>query len=230
MDYSPRMESLEKKPGFSQLEASAQAFAHPAWRWVSERGLLVATGEATLARYEALISGNFHEIQEMIPADGSLLLVLRQGATLSADLRTTLVAPLPPTCLATGILHEIKVEYGGAAGPDLPELAALAEMDPHSYIDSHAAMEYQVAFLGFQPGFPYLRGLPCKLHAPRRPSPRVRVAAGSVAIGGAYCGIYPAGGPGGWQIIGHTDSVLFDPAREAPALLMPGDRVRFVPR
>jgi allophanate hydrolase subunit 1 len=57
----------------------------------------------------------------------------------------------------------------------------------------------------------------------------VRVAAGSVAIGGAYSGIYPSGGPGGWQIIGRTASVLFDPLRKAPALLMPGDRVRFIP-
>ncbi|MBI1285769.1 MAG: 5-oxoprolinase subunit PxpB [Thiobacillus sp.] len=204
--------------------------APPAWRWVSERGLLVATGDATLARYEALTSGNFKEIQEMVPADGSLLLVLRRGEPPSADLRAALVAPLPPTSLTAGILHEIEVEYGGAAGPDLPALAALAGMEPRSYISSHAAVEYQVSFLGFQPGFPYLRGLPDQLHAPRRPSPRVRVAAGSVAIGGEYCGIYPAGGPGGWQVIGHTAVVLFDPAREAPALLMPGDRVRFVPR
>jgi KipI family sensor histidine kinase inhibitor len=230
MDDSPYIESPEKKPCFSEKGESGQAFAHPAWRWVSERGLLVATGETTLARYEALISGNFKEIQEMIPADGSLLLVLRQGEPISADLCVALAAPLAAASTMAGILHEIAVEYGGVAGPDLSALAALAGMDPNSYISSHAAVEYQVAFLGFQPGFPYLRGLPDDLHAPRRPSPRVRVAAGSVAIGGAYCGIYPASGPGGWQIIGHTAAALFDPAREAPALLKPGDRVRFVPK
>lgn len=230
MDHSPYMESPEKKPCFIEKGEFGQSFAQPAWRWVGERGLLVTTGETTLARFEALISGNFREIQEMIPADGSLLLVLRQGEPLSVDLRVALAAPLAVASLASGNLHEIAVEYGGAAGPDLPALAAAAGMDPHTYISSHAAVEYQVAFLGFQPGFPYLRGLPDDLHAPRRLSPRVRVAAGSVAIGGAYCGIYPAGGPGGWQIIGHTAAVLFDPAREAPALLMPGDRVRFVPR
>jgi KipI family sensor histidine kinase inhibitor len=230
MDYSPQMESPDKESRFKGKVEPGQAFTQPDWRWVTERGLLVATGDTTLARYEALISGNFKEIQELIPADRSLLLVLRQGERLSADLRAALAAPLATASLAAGIRHEIAVDYGGAAGPDLPALAALAGMDAYSYIASHAAVEYEVAFLGFQPGFPYLRGLPCKLHAPRRPSPRVRVAPGSVAIGGAYCGIYPAGGPGGWQIIGHTDSVLFDPAREAPALLMPGDRVRFVPR
>jgi KipI family sensor histidine kinase inhibitor len=230
MDDSPYMASPEKKPCFSEKGEPGQASAHPAWRWVSERGLLVTTGETTLARYEALTSGNFKEIQEMIPADDSLLLVLRQGEPLSADLRAALAAPLAAASLASGTLHEIAVEYGGAAGPDLPALAALAGMDPNSYISSHAAVEYRVAFLGFQPGFPYLRGLPDDLHAPRRPSPRVRVAAGSVAIGGAYCGIYPASGPGGWQIIGHTAAALFDPAREAPALLKPGDRLRFVPK
>jgi KipI family sensor histidine kinase inhibitor len=102
-------------------------------------------------------------------------------------------------------------------------------MGMSDFVSSHAAVEYTVAFLGFQPGFPYMRGLPAGLHAPRRASPRARVAAGSVAIGGAYCGIYPSAGPGGWQIIGRTAAVLFDPAHDAPALLLPGDRVRFVP-
>ena len=132
--------------------------------------------------------------------------------------------------VAIGALHEIAVEYGGAAGPDLPALAEQACMDEATYVNSHAAVEYVVAFLGFQPGFPYLRGLPRALHAPRRASPRLRVAAGSVAIGGAFTGIYSASGPGGWQIIGHAAAVMFDPQRDVPALLMPGDRVRFVPR
>jgi KipI family sensor histidine kinase inhibitor len=202
---------------------------HSGWRWVSERGLRVETGDTTLARYVALISRNLPEIDDIIPADGSLLLILRRGAAASADLHAALVAPITGAALATGTLHQIAVEYGGATGPDLLTLAEQAGMDAPAYIDSHAATEYTVAFLGFQPGFPYLRGLPRALHAPRRASPRVRVAAGSVAIGGAYSGIYPSSGPGGWQIIGRTASVLFDPQREAPALLMPGDRVRFVP-
>jgi len=223
------MESPEKKSCSWVKPKFGQPISHPVWRWVNERGLQVATGEATLARYEELNSGNFKEIEDMIPADGNILLVLRQGVSISEDLRAALVAPLAAAPLTTGILHEIAVEYGGAGGPDLQVLAAQAGMAPHFFINSHAAVEYTVAFLGFQPGFPYLRGLPECLHAPRRASPRVHVAAGSVAIGGAYCGIYPAGGPGGWQIIGRTAAVLFDPAREAPALLMPGDHVRFVP-
>jgi KipI family sensor histidine kinase inhibitor len=195
---------------------------------VGERGLRLATGDATLAYYATLRARNFPEIEDIILADDSLLLVLRRAAAVSADLRAALLAPLPGTQANIGTLHEIAVEYGGAAGPDLPALADLAGMDIAAYIKRHTAADYTVAFLGFQPGFPYLRGLPRALHASRRASPRVRVAAGSVAIGGSYTGIYPADGPGGWQIIGHTTSVLFDPRRDAPALLMPGDRVRFV--
>ena len=203
--------------------------AAPDWRWIGERGVRVPTGTATLARYEALTAYGFPEIEDIIPADGSILLVLRRGAVLPPALCEALQAPLPGVASA-GTLHEIAVAYGGAAGPDLPALARQAGLAVDDYVDRHAAVVYAVAFLGFQPGFPYLRGLPSALHAGRRASPRLRVPAGSVAIGGAYAGIYPAAGPGGWQLIGHADAVLFDAAREAPALLRPGDRVRFVPR
>lgn len=200
-----------------------------AWRWVSERGLRLATGDATLARYAALARLNLPEIEDIIPADGSMLLILHRGEAVSAALRQALVEALVDESVASTTLHEIAVEYGGAAGPDLAELARQAGMDKATYINSHSAVEYTVAFLGFQPGFPYLRGLPPGLYAPRRASPRVRVPAGSVAVGGGYCGIYPASGPGGWHLIGRTDAVLFDPLRAAPTLLLPGDRVRFVP-
>ena len=82
--------------------------------------------------------------------------------------------------------------------------------------------------LGFAPGFPYLLGLDPRLATPRLATPRSQVPAGSVAIGGAQAGLYPRPGPGGWNLIGRTDAVLFDPARESPALLAPGDRVRFL--
>jgi len=224
------MQNSEKALHPMGKDTQGQLHVHPAWRWISERGLQVATGDTTLARYAALVILNLPEIEDIIPADGSLFLVLRRGAAVSADLRAALTAPLAGMQVLTGTLHEIAVEYGGPAGPDLPALAEQAGMSPATYINSHAAGEYSVAFLGFQPGFPYLHGLPRALQAPRRASPRVRVAAGSVAIGGIYTGVYPASGPGGWQIIGRTTAVLFDPQRDAPALLMPGDRVRFVPR
>ncbi len=209
---------------------SDQQDFRPGWRWVSERALQLATGEATLAYYQTLIFLNFAELEDLIPADGSLLLLFKRHASVSAGLLAALTAP-PEACRSTaGRLHEIVVDYGGAAGPDLPALAERAGLDVATYIARHAAVEYTVGFVGFQPGFPYLCGLPHELHAPRRASPRVRVPAGSVAVGGSYTGMYPTSGPGGWQLIGRTRTRLFDPQRDPPALLMPGDRVRLLPR
>jgi KipI family sensor histidine kinase inhibitor len=87
-----------------------------------------------------------------------------------------------------------------------------------------------VWFLGFQPGFPYLGGLPERLAMPRHAEPRLRVPAGSVGIGGAQTGVYPLATPGGWQLLGRTPLALFDPMRQEPVLLRSGDRVRFVPQ
>ena len=132
-----------------------------------------------------------------------------------------------PESVGTQPEIEIQVCYGGEVGPDLGHVAQLAKLDENEVIARHTAADYHVAMLGFAPGFPYLLGLDPALHTPRRADPRVRVAAGSVAIGGAQTGIYPCELPGGWQIIGRTSLALFDAARAPPALLAPGQRVRF---
>jgi KipI family sensor histidine kinase inhibitor len=123
---------------------------------------------------------------------------------------------------------EIPVRYGGADGPDLDEVAAHAGLERDEVIARHAAVEYLVAMLGFAPGFPYLLGLDAALAMPRLATPRLRVPAGSIGIGGAQTGIYPRSGPGGWRIVGRAEATLFDPLRDPPTLLAPGDRVRFV--
>ncbi|HKN79403.1 MAG TPA: 5-oxoprolinase subunit PxpB [Lysobacter sp.] len=123
---------------------------------------------------------------------------------------------------------EIPVTYGGEAGPDLESAAAELGITPTQLARRHAAGEYTVAMIGFAPGFPYLLGLDPALALPRLATPRTVVPAGSVGIGGAQTGIYPRESPGGWRVIGRTPLALFDPAREPPALLAPGDRVRFV--
>ncbi|RAR66621.1 KipI family sensor histidine kinase inhibitor [Paraburkholderia unamae] len=121
----------------------------------------------------------------------------------------------------------IPVIYGGADGPDLETVAQHCGLAAADVAARHAEGVYTVFFLGFQPGFAYLGGLAAALHTPRRREPRLAVPAGSVGIGGEQTGIYPAASPGGWQLIGRTAEKLFDPARNPPTLLMPGDRVRF---
>ncbi len=122
---------------------------------------------------------------------------------------------------------EIPVHYGGADGPDLAALARHVGLSVDEVVKRHTQAEYVVFFLGFQPGFAYMGGLDRTLHMPRRAEPRLEVPAGSVGIGGEQTGIYPAASPGGWQLLGRTDLKLFDPTRNPPTLMQPGDRVRF---
>ena len=124
---------------------------------------------------------------------------------------------------------EIPVCYGRENGMDLDEVAARTGLSPEEVITLHSGTVYTVAAVGFSPGFPYLSGLPEQLHLPRRETPRLSVPAGSVAMAGGQAGIYPFNSPGGWHVIGRTGITLFDPDKPQPALLQPGDRVRFVP-
>ena len=123
---------------------------------------------------------------------------------------------------------EIPVRFGGDDGPDLTVVAEAAGLSASEAIARFCAPVYQVAMLGFAPGFPYLLGLDPALAMPRLETPRTRVPAGSVAIGGAQAGIYPREGPGGWRLLGRTPVGLFDHERQPPALLAPGGTVRFV--
>jgi KipI family sensor histidine kinase inhibitor len=124
---------------------------------------------------------------------------------------------------------EIRVRYGGDAGPDLDAVAAWASCSPADVVEMHAARAYRVYMLGFVPGFAYMGRVDSRIAAPRHRVPRDAVAAGSVGIAGEQTGVYPISTPGGWQIIGRTDAVMFDPARTPASLLRPGDLVRFVP-
>jgi len=120
----------------------------------------------------------------------------------------------------------IPVRYDGA---DLETVARTVGVTVDDVIALHSGAMYEVAFCGFAPGFGYLRGLPDELHLPRRPTPRTRVPAGSVAIASEYSAVYPNVSPGGWHLLGSSDVVLFDPLRQPPALLGPGVLVDFEP-
>ena len=122
---------------------------------------------------------------------------------------------------------EVPVVYGGDFGPDLESVASARRLSIESVVALHSEAVYRVCLIGFTPGFPYLGGLPETLATPRLPTPRTSVPAGSVAIGGRQCGIYPVDSPGGWSILGRTPVRLFDIQQVEPCLLSPGDEVVF---
>lgn len=172
------------------------------------------------------------EVVEAIPGMNNITVVLRNPQSLALDAieRLQLWWEESEALEPESRFIEIPVVYGGAAGPDLGEVARHAGLSEKQVVELHSANDYVVWFLGFQPGFPYLGGLPEQLGTPRRAEPRLQVPAGSVGIGGAQTGIYPLVSPGGWQLIGHTSLPLFDSRRDEPVLLRPGDTVRFVPQ
>ena len=133
----------------------------------------------------------------------------------------------PP--IPDGAPVDLVVRYGGADGPDLTAVAEWAQCSTAEVIERHSAMRYRVYMLGFVPGFAYLGRVDARIAAPRHRMPRERVPAGSVGIAGEQTGVYPMATPGGWQVIGRTDAVMFDSQRVQPSLLQPGDMVRFVP-
>ncbi len=124
---------------------------------------------------------------------------------------------------------EVPVCYGGEHGPDLSAVAEYGRCPAPEVVRRHAEPLYHVYMVGFLPGFAYMGRVDARIAAPRRPTPRVRVPAGSVGLAGEQTGIYPMETPGGWQLIGRTPLEPFDPTRSDPFLFKPGDRVRFVP-
>jgi allophanate hydrolase subunit 1 len=157
--------------------------------------------------------------RDVVPGAESVLLDgLADGAGLTAAL-----AGWRPGSVEPGPLVELPVTYDG---PDLEAVARHWGCESGEVVARHQATELVAAFCGFAPGFAYLAGL--DMDVPRLATPRTRVPAGSVALAGRWCGVYPTESPGGWRIIGRTEVVLWDLSRDPPALLVPGTRVRFV--
>lgn len=166
-------------------------------------------------------------VVEAIPGAENLVCFFNPDLVTAAEIVTGLSAQANVTVDDERRDVVIPVSYGGHRGPDLADVASAGRMSVEQAIHLHGSATYRVDFLGFAPGFPYLSGLPPELHMPRLSSPRPRVPSGSVAIASHYSGIYPADAPGGWRLIGHTPLRLFDPRKIPPALLSPGDQVRF---
>jgi KipI family sensor histidine kinase inhibitor len=176
----------------------------------------------------ALESATIPHVEDVVPAYLALTVFYDSLRTSYSEISAILLAACdravdfaktsPPRT------HRIPVRYNGG---DLDFIASSTGLSVDEVVARHAGKRYTVDLLGFVPGFGYLGELDPALHLPRRAQPRPRVAAGSVGIAGAQTAVYPLDTPGGWHIIGSTQTVMFDPAREPPALLAPGDTVYF---
>ena len=194
-----------------------------------DRALLLECGSTdevlalTAALNEAQISG----VLDIVPASRTVLLELA-GPRDQAPTRQLLARLQVDAATAANddghIDVVIDVVYDGA---DLAEVAELTGLDVPGVIEAHTETPWRCGFGGFAPGFAYLVGGDPRLAVPRRSEPRTKVPAGSVGLAGEFSGVYPRPSPGGWQLIGHTDAVLWDVDRPQPALLMPGMRVQF---
>jgi KipI family sensor histidine kinase inhibitor len=191
-----------------------------------DRALLAEVSglDAVAALHAALRRSPLPGQRELVPAARTVLVLLDRAPTgadavLLRELTLDDVGEepdVPPV--------ELPVVFDG---PDLVEVAALTGRSTEGLVGLLTGTELTVAFGGFAPGFGYLTGLPPDLRVPRRDTPRTRVPAGSVGLAGEFAGVYPRASPGGWQLVGRTDAVLFDVDRDPPALLTPGGRVRF---
>jgi KipI family sensor histidine kinase inhibitor len=168
-----------------------------------------------------------HEaVRQAVPAHDTVLIEFVEKRPSEEDILALVDEALNQHAAAfNSNLVEIKISYNGE---DLAAVASATAMSPEAVATLHSEATYSAAFCGFAPGFAYLTGLPKELHLPRREQPRDRVPRGSVAIAGEYSGVYPSASPGGWHLLGTSTATLFDPDREVPALINPGDRVRFV--
>lgn len=172
----------------------------------------------------ALQAASLPNLLELVPAARTVLISVHPGTGLTAVRQALETVDLTHPAKTRSREVRIPVQYDG---PDLHLVAETAGMTEAEVVTLHSSTEYEVAFCGFAPGFGYLTGLPQALHQPRLDTPRTKVPTGSVAIAGEFTAAYPRSTPGGWRLLGHTDAPLFDPRRPEPALLAPGDRVRF---
>jgi len=170
-------------------------------------------------------SGALDDVIDVVPAARTVLLRCRPGGDrlrrAAALVRSLDLPDEPPEA---GETVTIPVVYDGE---DLDEVASLTGMSRDDVVTRHQEVLWRVAFTGFAPGFGYLVGDDTSLHVPRRDDPRTKVPAGAVGLAGEFTGVYPRASPGGWQLIGRTDTKVWDPERDSPALLAPGNLVRF---
>ncbi len=193
---------------------------------MGDHGLLVELpGLAEVLSVQAQLQAEPTEGQvDVVAAATTVLVTVQEPQQVQALVaRLALIDPSVPVEQEDALVA-IEVQYDGA---DLAEVSATTGMSEEAVVAAHTGSPWIAAFGGFAPGFAYLTGGDQRLEVPRRASPRTAVPAGSVALAGAFSAVYPRESPGGWQLIGHTDAVLWDTGRAEPALIRPGNRIRF---
>ena len=219
---------------------SKQVITSAKYRIAGDQGLLVEYGDAidlevnykVRSMSMVLRSHRPEGIIEVVPTYRSLLLFYDPSRTEPQRLIRQLEAletKLADIRIPTPRIIEIPVCYGGNFGPDIEYVADVHDLSVAEVIQLHAEPEYPIYMIGFTPGFPFLGGLPDRLHTPRLETPRTNVPAGSVGIANNQTGIYPVASPGGWQLIGRTPLRLFAPQRSDPFLYQTGDHLKFKP-
>ncbi|OBB96106.1 allophanate hydrolase subunit 1 [Mycobacterium sp. 852002-40037_SCH5390672] len=194
-----------------------------------DRALMVQCGSTAelLAWADALRAAAIPGVVDVVPAARTVLVKLdgpRYQGVIRQRLRKMRVDAAPDTAVQRRPDVVIDVVYDG---PDLAEVARHTGLSVAAVIDAHTATLWRVGFSGFAPGFAYLVDGDPRLRVPRRPEPRTSVPAGSVGLAGEFSAVYPRQSPGGWQLIGRTDAVLWDLQRPNPALLAQGMWVQF---
>jgi KipI family sensor histidine kinase inhibitor len=187
---------------------------------------VVSFGHAVREAVAAGLPG-FTDVVDVVPAARTVLVVVAEKSSVTT-LRQAL-ASLPfavaEEAVTSDQVIQIPVRYDG---PDLNDVAELTGLSTPEVIAAHTGTDWRVAFGGFAPGFAYLSWGDPRLAMPRRKEPRIFVPSGAVALAGEFSAIYPRSSPGGWQLIGSTDVVVFDIDRDPPALLQPDAVVRFL--
>jgi KipI family sensor histidine kinase inhibitor len=185
--------------------------------------------DAAVALSRRVREAELPAVVDLVPAARTLLVQTVDGVDLSllgqqvAELAADLPAETPGAAAADALVIEVSYD-----GPDLSAVAGAIGLDVATVIRAHTQTPWRVAFIGFAPGFAYLTGGDRRLSVPRRTESRTSVPAGAVALAGGFSAVYPRASPGGWQLIGTTDRVLWDTGADPPALLQPGRWVRFV--
>jgi KipI family sensor histidine kinase inhibitor len=177
----------------------------------------------------ARAAGRWPEVREAVPGMNNLMLSFVRAPRALADMQARLLdaweaaQPLP----LEGRVIELPVVYGGEGGPHLPDVVAHTGLSIDQIVEIHSAPAYPVYALGSHPGYCYLGGMDARLATPRRKVPVLSIPGGAVSIGGAQTGVSASAGPSGWNTIGTTAMRFFDPSQDPPALLQPGDTLRF---